>query len=384
MKHARYLAVILCTILLFSSGVAEAQQRFGAPSRSQKSLIKKPAVKKSVVKKPGRIGGATACDMTGTWKTDKRVTWTFVPTNKKKGLYAAEAKGRTGTAVLDKGKLRIFYKHGATRKGERMGFYDLAFKTGCKKANGRWSDSFGLKGFASLSFVKRSTPSGKKQAVSTAGGSQASAPAQPGSAPDEKLSYAKGSGGACGGGMGVGDVYRSTKTAIKPYTRDPRYGASCAAATYPGPIAHWISCVDGLAKAGKWVKIEALTAKSWKSGLSALGGPRTLEFRKIYTGRLVSTRGRNFITPAPINKNSVTIRIKKIAGKAKTSVKVCSHTPDGKKYDEWTFTIPNGRKNIGKQWTKTIRGIRGRIITVHLDSKSTANTFRYELSATRR
>lgn len=110
-------------------------------------------------------------------------------------------------------------------------------------------------------------------------------------------------------------------------------------------------------------------------------GPRKLTTDETHTGRLVSTTGRLFITPTMLYTDSVTLEIKKVEGKARTEVTACVYEPGGDRFIVWDFTIPKGKKNKGYVWTKTLNGVGGKILSVHLKSKSGTNTLKYELKA---
>ena len=101
--------------------------------------------------------------------------------------------------------------------------------------------------------------------------------------------------------------------------------------------------------------------------------PRQLSFGATLQGKLVSTGGRMFVSAEPLDNDTVNLKIKKTDGKAKTSVTVCKDD-HGKKSKVWEFTIDNGKDNVGKTWTKSLSGMQGRILTIHLDAKSVANT----------
>ncbi len=112
-------------------------------------------------------------------------------------------------------------------------------------------------------------------------------------------------------------------------------------------------------------------------------GPRRLEFNRNLTGTLVGTGGRMFVSfPAPATP--VTITIDETGGEGRASVVVC-------KVDE-----KNGRTTVDTKWfndtnerqrksdehrSVEVRGVRGDVITVHLDGKSVTRSFSYRIRA---
>ncbi len=149
------------------------------------------------------------------------------------------------------------------------------------------------------------------------------------------------------------------------------------------PPAVWKACIKHIDKIGKWNAYNFQLKKRWnrlvkKTSWAAIG-PRDLTFGKTHKGRLFGTTGRMFITPAPINKESVNILLKKKAGKSRTSVTVCSYMPGGDRIKEWQFESPRGNRNKGQVWTRDLSDMEGKLLSIHLDGKSTADTFQYSV-----
>lgn len=146
--------------------------------------------------------------------------------------------------------------------------------------------------------------------------------------------------------------------------------------------AAWGQCVDDIEKAGKMRQFSTQLTQLWghlvkNSGLTI--GPRKLMFGTNHNGTIVGSTGRMFITPVPINGENINIRLTKKAGKSRTYVTVCSYLPDGIQNSEWQFESPGGNKNKGQVWTKSLANMQGKILSIHLDGKSVANTFQYSV-----
>jgi hypothetical protein len=112
---------------------------------------------------------------------------------------------------------------------------------------------------------------------------------------------------------------------------------------------------------------------------SATIGPRDLPFDETEKGKLVGTSGRMYIS-LPLPTDSAEVTITERDGKAKTSVVVCEHTPDGKFHEVktvWFNQDDRAKDDRSETRTVSLEGLRGRPISVHLDAKSVANTFEY-------
>ncbi|MGH1342890.1 MAG: hypothetical protein ACRBN8_15110 [Nannocystales bacterium] len=124
--------------------------------------------------------------------------------------------------------------------------------------------------------------------------------------------------------------------------------------------------------------------KFWNSnvgGTWARLGPRDLIVNTEHAGTVVGPGERVFIAETPLNTTDVTVRVEKLAGKAKTNVTVCSVDQAGRAVKVWEFTAPKGGGT--KTWKKTIGGMKDKILTVHLAGKSASKKFKYTLEASK-
>ena len=140
------------------------------------------------------------------------------------------------------------------------------------------------------------------------------------------------------------------------------------------------ACMDAADKAAKVAEDMISFWNRMANNSWATIGPRELPLGDTVKGKLVSTGGRVFVSTQPLNDDQVVLKIDKTDGKAKTSVTVCKDYR-GTKTKLWEFTIPNG-KDLG-HWSRTLTGMKGRVLTVHLDAKSVTNTMSYELKASK-
>lgn len=143
------------------------------------------------------------------------------------------------------------------------------------------------------------------------------------------------------------------------------------------------ACLDAADKTAKVAtQMIAFWNKMAGDGWAKIG-PREFKLGSVNKGTLVSTGGRMFITSTPLEKDGLDIKIKKTDGKAKTHVTICKDN-HGKKTKLAEFDIENGKDNVGKVFSRSLSGVRGHLVSVHLDAGSVANTFSYELTGTKR
>ena len=106
-------------------------------------------------------------------------------------------------------------------------------------------------------------------------------------------------------------------------------------------------------------------------------GPRLLEMDKNLDGKLIGTSGRMFIS-FPMKNDKVTISISERDGKAKTSVVVCKHDPEGKWTQlatRWFNNTNDLQRRTNEEHNIELSGVKGYEISVHADAKSVTNTF---------
>ena len=163
---------------------------------------------------------------------------------------------------------------------------------------------------------------------------------------------------------------------------------SLLAQTYACPVAQIISgqplpnCVRNVRTyagfANKMIRFwNSNAGNSWSTI-----GPRKLEMGKSHQGRLVGTTGRLYISPCPVNKNSVSITLEELDGKAKTGVKICKVNHRNQAVTVrtiWFNDSSSKKRNKKEKYTVNIPGASGFIMKVNLDAKSVGNTFQYKV-----
>lgn len=112
-------------------------------------------------------------------------------------------------------------------------------------------------------------------------------------------------------------------------------------------------------------------------------GPRRIEWGKIQTGSVISTASRVFISPAPVDKDSITVKVKKVDGKAQADIIICKVDEKGKFTKLAQIEFAEGDNNTGQEITKTVSGVKGHLVQVRIDADSVIRKFEYELKVTK-
>ena len=107
-------------------------------------------------------------------------------------------------------------------------------------------------------------------------------------------------------------------------------------------------------------------------------GPRRIEWGKAQNGAVVSTFSRVFISAAPVDKDSITVKVKKVDGKAKADVIICKVDDKGNFIKLAEFEFSKG-DDEGQEITKTVSGVKGHLVQVRIDADSVVNKFEYKL-----
>lgn len=131
-------------------------------------------------------------------------------------------------------------------------------------------------------------------------------------------------------------------------------------------------------KVDKMIKFwNSMAGNSW-----AKIGPRRLDYGKTHNGTVTGPTSRVFIAETPSNKKHADVTIKKLDGKAKTSITVCKVDSSGNQQKVWDFTVQNG--NGTETFTRTVKGLEGKILTVHINGHSATNKFKYSVKAVKK
>jgi hypothetical protein len=156
--------------------------------------------------------------------------------------------------------------------------------------------------------------------------------------------------------------------------------AAAAMAESQGTALDVVECVE---RAEKTDDLVQAMVRFWNNNAGnswAKIGPRRLDFDEKDKGALAGTGGRVFISPCPVPEDEITVSVRKRGGRGRASVTVCKVDPSGRKTELWDTTFDRGKNNIGDRKSKTLRGVKGHLLQVHLDGKSAVKRFEYSLS----
>ena len=112
-------------------------------------------------------------------------------------------------------------------------------------------------------------------------------------------------------------------------------------------------------------------------------GPRRMEWGKMQTGAVVSTFSRVFISAAPVDKDSITVKVKKVEGKAQADIIICKVDEKGNFVKLAQVEFDKGDDNEGQVITKTVTGVKGHLVQVRIDADSVVKKFEYQLTVTK-
>lgn len=112
-------------------------------------------------------------------------------------------------------------------------------------------------------------------------------------------------------------------------------------------------------------------------------GPRRIEWGKVQTGTVISTASRVFISAAPVDKDSITVKVKKNDGKAQADIIICKVDEKGRFVKLAQVEFAEGDANVGQEITKTVSGVQGHLVQVRIDADSAVRKFEYQLKVTK-
>jgi hypothetical protein len=111
-------------------------------------------------------------------------------------------------------------------------------------------------------------------------------------------------------------------------------------------------------------------------------GPRRIEFGNLQTGVLLGPMDRTFVSVYPMDKDSVTFRIKKIEGESKVEVVICKINTEGSVTNLSVFETDDNDPD-GKEYVKTVTGVSNHLVQIRLNGKSAVKKFKYQFRATK-
>lgn len=147
-----------------------------------------------------------------------------------------------------------------------------------------------------------------------------------------------------------------------------------------------VTVVDCVVKKGSLLTDKLTSFWNAAAGNSwARIGPRKLPFGSTLEGTLVGTGGRMYIS-FPASETPITVTITETDGKGKASVVICKVDEKNRRTKvatRWFNDTSARKKETREKRSVTVKGVKGEIITVHLDGKSVGNTFGYKIKASK-
>jgi microsomal dipeptidase-like Zn-dependent dipeptidase len=170
------------------------------------------------------------------------------------------------------------------------------------------------------------------------------------------------------------DVVEDVWAAYEKYARE----AGCMA-PIKGPLK-WTACALER-PIGRRLRLLDQMVGWWNS--AANNGWATLGHRNLgiepEEGTIVGTTGRLFVGLAPTNSGRVTVELERRSGNGRTQVEICAHRRHQRPESLRTEIVDPSRED---RWSWVFNDLEDAIVTVHLDGRSVANRFGYELQLT--
>ena len=111
-------------------------------------------------------------------------------------------------------------------------------------------------------------------------------------------------------------------------------------------------------------------------------GPRRIEFGRTQSGTVLGPGDRTYVSVYPMDKDSVTFKIKKLDGLCRTQVIICKIDTNGKLANLAVFEFDKDDAD-GKEITKTVTGVQNHLVQVRLNGITLTRKFQYQFLATK-
>ena len=173
----------------------------------------------------------------------------------------------------------------------------------------------------------------------------------------------------------VGCVVKAaaTTSAAAPVT-----GGASVAAT----ITLSTTCIKNATKYKEAAEAMVILFNALADNGQATLGPRRIEFGNNQQGTLVGPSNRTFVSVYPMDKNSVTFKVKKIEFDGKVEAVICKIDGEGKMTNLAVFNFTGDEKD-GTEIVKTVTGVENHLVQIRLNGQSAAKRFHYQFIATK-
>jgi hypothetical protein len=109
-------------------------------------------------------------------------------------------------------------------------------------------------------------------------------------------------------------------------------------------------------------------------------GPRPLLVNKVLSGTVVPPGDRVFINAFPMPEDTLTVKIDKLEGKAKTDVNICKIDPETQVASSAAERMEFDKAKDTESRQVSVSGMKGRIPMVFLDGQGLGTKFEYNLT----
>lgn len=165
----------------------------------------------------------------------------------------------------------------------------------------------------------------------------------------------------------------ATTSAAAPVT-----GGTSIAAT----VTLSATCIKNAAKYKEAAEAMVIAFNALADNGQATLGPRRIEFGNPQSGTLIGPSNRTFVSVYPMDKNSVSFKVKKLEGESKVEVVICKIDGDNKLTNLAVFNFTGDEKD-GTEIVKTVSGVENSLVQIRLNGQSAVKRFKYQFTATK-
>jgi hypothetical protein len=186
-------------------------------------------------------------------------------------------------------------------------------------------------------------------------------------------------------GQVVGDIWNKWgETIIKVgcVTKAVVETAGTGGASLPASVALSAQCIKNASKYKVAIESMVTVFNALADNGPATIGPRRIEFGNRQNGTLLGRVDRTFISVYPMDKSSVTFKLKKLDGEGSIQAVICKVDSDGKYTNLATINFDEKDAN-GKEIVKTVSGVDNHLVQIRLDGQTALRKFQYELLVTK-
>src|SRR5262245_19086047 len=179
-----------------------------------------------------------------------------------------------------------------------------------------------------------------------------------------------------------GETIIKVKCVIKAASETSAAAPVTAGASIAATVTLSATCIKNAAKYKEAAELMVTAFNALADNGQATLGPRRIEFGNPQFGTLIGPSNRTFVSVYPMDKNSVTFRVKKLEGDGKVEVIICRVEADGKMTNLNVFNFTGDEKD-GTEIVKTVTGVENQLVQIRLNGQSAVKKFKYQFTATK-